>query len=413
MIRLKCPTCARPLGFDEAYIGLPGLCPGCGATFTVPAPAVLLDDAAPGTGPRPPDALPPLATVTGQSSARDAGPLLPEGPLGLVPEAPPDLAPAERAWDDGDPWLRTEARLRPVTPEAPRPLTPEGPTPSADRRRREVAEGDLLPLVDDAPLPLGNAPEEGQEANDWQFLSLDDPGAAPAAKAPAAAPPPLPLLEIPEQPDSALPLLEPPSLPAPVPPPRPAPAAMPPPLPTPQLVPHDAIQVPVTVVPVDAGPPRAEPRTASLRAILLDEPPPRKKKRKPDGPVSLIPGLDDFYLGMIALGVIWLVMVVIVLLAPKVFWLPVVFGSVVYFCAGFWFRQSMQDVDPIWSFLVFIPLLSVVFILIDRSPRSVRPFAATILGMVITLTGWAAKPANYWPVDEDRPDPPAFFQGQP
>ena len=42
------------------------------------------------------------------------------------------------------------------------------------------------------------------------------------------------------------------------------------------------------------------------------------------------------------------------------------------------------------------------FLLIDRSPRSVRPFAATVLGMLIALTGWAAKPHNFSHPDGDE-----------
>jgi hypothetical protein len=47
MLRMKCPHCGRFLGIDEIHVGALGLCPACCETFTIPVPAVLLDDSEP------------------------------------------------------------------------------------------------------------------------------------------------------------------------------------------------------------------------------------------------------------------------------------------------------------------------------------------------------------------------------
>src|SRR5207249_810990 len=77
MIRMKCPTCARAIGIDEAYVGKLALCPGCHTTFTVPAPAVLLDETAH-------PLVPPVPAVS-----LSALPLSPPTP----PADPPDPSP--------------------------------------------------------------------------------------------------------------------------------------------------------------------------------------------------------------------------------------------------------------------------------------------------------------------------------
>src|SRR5262245_61274511 len=182
MIKLKCPSCARPLGIDEAYVGMQGLCPGCGATFTVPAPAVLLEEKLP-----PAPGPPPFPSE----------PLLPEGPLGLVADTLPALASTQQATDPLDPWAQTESRGRsaPATvvaaAEAPAASANPAPAPSL------ILDMDLLPLEPSPPLP----PQEGNRAmTDWRYLALEEdqvppaPPPPPQAAPPAAAEGPVPLL---------------------------------------------------------------------------------------------------------------------------------------------------------------------------------------------------------------------------
>src|SRR5262245_5117699 len=124
MIRLKCPTCARGLGIDECHAGKLALCPGCNHTFTVPVPAVVLEEPPPAPHPPTLDPLPPQAGIPPD----DHEPLLPEGPIGLAPEdgpgtSPPPPAPAEGlaglnlsldepSAPSPDPWALTRDGLR-------------------------------------------------------------------------------------------------------------------------------------------------------------------------------------------------------------------------------------------------------------------------------------------------------------
>jgi hypothetical protein len=41
MIRFKCPSCQKAMGVDDSKAGALGMCPGCRATFRIPAPATV------------------------------------------------------------------------------------------------------------------------------------------------------------------------------------------------------------------------------------------------------------------------------------------------------------------------------------------------------------------------------------
>ena len=87
MIRMKCPTCARTIGIAETYVGKLALCPGCHGTFTVPAPAVLLEESAhPLTPPVPAVALSamPLSPPVTPPAPAPGGQLLPDGLISLA-----------------------------------------------------------------------------------------------------------------------------------------------------------------------------------------------------------------------------------------------------------------------------------------------------------------------------------------
>ncbi len=476
MIRMKCPTCARTIGIDEAYVGKLALCPACHGTFTVPAPAVLLDER--------PASLAPPDSSTSPAAASHAAPLLPDGPIPLAPQKPPPLSSS--ATDSGlfgpgedwelrgsaDDWSRSEPRLRPLTPEVP-------PPPSADPPR---------PVEQPAAPAL---PPVGTEVKDWQFLALDAPSAEAQAPAKPQAAFELPALSEPVPPikpvaeDEPLPLsLEPLEEEAHV-PLRLEPAG---PLVAEPVLEHDgpvhlpvsmepiplvsdpqlsqipeALVTPVGIVPPEVVTPAYDMLPPNLPPPLLAEPPapPRpevepmwgrdgnnfdarkterdpfrpRKKRREYGFVSLVPGLDDFYLGLIVLGAIWLMLGILVIVSPRLCMVPIIVGAVVWTSAAFWMNACVREADPYWKVLFFTPVLTtpMSFILGNRAllvlgfvivqlwaaffafyfrDRALRAFAVTCLGMLMSGMGWAAMPRTT-SAEENLNNPPPIVQGGP
>jgi hypothetical protein len=481
MIRMKCPTCARAIGIDEAYVGKLALCPGCHTTFTVPAPAVLLDETAhPLTRPAPAVPLsalplPPLTPAADPPAHSPGGPLLPDGPIPLAADPVPSLTTgADRGFDD---WARSEPRLRPLAPPGELPVSPSPPSLSAESHgftaaAPAAASVDLLPSEKSGEPEL---PPAGEEIKDWNFLALDAPSPAPSAPAapaaddlpllldpaPPSGPPPLPAAET----ETLLPLLEPepaeeelillePAAPLVAEPVR-EPAA---PLMAEPVLEHDGpVHLPARVeaIPLAAEPALAEvPETAvvplgivppevvtrsydllppPLLAEPVPEPPPEpepawgrdennfdrrrverdpfhpRKPRRTYGVVSLIPGLDDFYLGLIVLGVFWSLLAALVILSPKTCWVAMVSGFFLWVGATFWLRQCVEEADPIWQWLVFIPLLAAFFALYHRD-RALRAFLVSVAGLLISAMGWAAMPRTS---SEQPPNPPPFVDVGP
>ncbi|HYT94198.1 MAG TPA: hypothetical protein VEL76_36110 [Gemmataceae bacterium] len=371
MIKLKCPSCARPLGIDEAYVGMQALCPGCGATFTVPAPAVLLEQ------PPPPAPVPPPFP---------SEPVLPEGPVGLVAETMPTLAPTAPRADPTDPWAQTEVRGRSSPAQAPAVAqAPAAPATSPAPGSSLILDIDLLPLEPSPPLP----PQEGNRAmTDWRYLALEEDQVPPAPPPPAtsqeqsAAPAP-PVSAA----DAPVPLLLPPPMAAdnvllPVsladagsydmrPPPLPADAApmLPPPA---DAVSKEPLVPIVTVTPVAGPVPGAGHGTI--------------KKRKTRQGAQLIPGLDSFYFGLIGLGVVWLVLLVLMLRAPSLFLVPITVGMLVWGAGGMKVRPRVAGDDGDWWLtLAFLPLAVFVYPIVQR--KSVGPLVVLLVGLLFVLTG--------------------------
>ncbi len=489
MIRMKCPTCTRTIGIDEAYVGKPALCPACGSMFTVPAPAVLLEEAphppplAPPPPPAPAPRLPALETVTGPAADPPARPLIPDDEIPLAP----DPAHSRKSWAlpgevvgaappaAADPWERCEAHLQPLAPL---------PVPDA-LGRTAVAEPGTSPERVDLPPP-------GEEVRDWNFLTLETVGLVPESApaptpilppAPPAAPPAKPvedeliLLPLeddhPENEPILLPLAD-----------EPAPAAAPreselvgaeallPPQPesarplraepvadndTPAVLPAIVEPLPVPaatgVVPpglvetvvVPTAPPAAAPPGNGVGAPVLvaelvtpapapaeeldwgedvnrvdprtrerDRARPRKRRRT-YGAVSLIPGLDDYYLGLIVLGVIWLLMAVLLIASPRLCMIPIVVGGLIWVSAMFWLNVCVQEADPWWKIPFFIPAVTTPLSFVAHMPglfvvgflltqmwaaffaayfrdRALRAFLVSCLAMLMSGMGWAAMP---------------------
>jgi hypothetical protein len=494
MIRMKCPTCAKLIGIDEAYVGKPALCPGCHGTFLVPAPAILLDEPAP-----PPPPAPGTST----------GPMLPDGHIPLAPES---ALPPGMARGDEDLWGLAEPHMRGVPKPALAPdrslaaCLDKGPPPAAPPTELPSLAGLGLRPLDGGPgLEL---PPPGGAPRDWDFLSLDTPAAPappPRAESPPRGNPPLPPRPAPAPPlpaSAAEPelLLQPldsepeePFVPQLVEPTSPLKAE-----PVPDAVESAIVEVagapgaplplkaeivpdiagdfileevkgesapgaaavvvpqpvePILVVPADAiivadGPalaavaePDYELRPPSLPPPMPAEPVdptmlpdttpkwgrdedrldrkqrdrdpyrPRKPK-KTYGVVSLIPGLDDYYLFMIALGAIWALLAVLVIVNPRLCWFAIIFGGLLHVGATFWLRLTIEEADPIWKWLVFFPPFAAFFAIHYRD-RALRAFLASLVGMTIAGMGWAAMPKSNPYDDPDGARPPIEMRDGP
>ena len=443
MIRMKCPTCARAIGIDEAYVGKLALCPNCHGTFTVPVPAQLLDELA---APPVPSSVPLAPLPAGTQSPGES--LLPDGPIPLAPEPG---SPRPLFADTGDDaWSHSEPHRKPPGPEerASTATTPSSPA--------GAASGDW-------------------EIRDWKFLTLDDATAAPPAPAPAAGAP-LPLLpDLPElsaspdlQPEAVEPLLlEPEPLAEAL-----APLTLEPvePLvaevirePAAHLVAEPVFDddgpvllqevVPITIVPPEAVTPSYGMLPPRLPPPLPTQPPPKspsdptwesdedrfqrqarerdpsrpRKQRRSYGAVTLVPGLDDFYLGLLVLGAVWLTLAVLVIVAPRFCMVPIIVGGLVWVSATFWLNVCVQEADPYWKILFFTPIVTTplsiifqtraVFVLgfvitqlwaaffaVYFRDRALRAFLVTCLAMLISGMGWAAMPRGEpEPLDHQAP----------
>jgi TM2 domain-containing membrane protein YozV len=140
-----------------------------------------------------------------------------------------------------------------------------------------------------------------------------------------------------------------------------------------------------------------------------------RKKRRVYGAVSLIPGLDDFYLGLIVLGVIWLVLAVMLILSPRFCMVAIIIGGVIWACATFWLNVCVQEADPYWKIPFFTPFATTPLSIVWGQPglfvlgfiitqlwaaffamyfrdRALRAFVVTCLAMLISGMGWAAMP---------------------
>jgi hypothetical protein len=186
------------------------------------------------------------------------------------------------------------------------------------------------------------------------------------------------------------------------------------------------VAAPASAAPANYGvnPPAliAEPVTASVaepdwgedvnrvdvRAIDRDPSRPRKRRRV-YGAVSLIPGLDDFYLALIVLGAVWLVLGILLVVSPKFCWLAIISGFLIWVGATFWLRLAIEEADPVWKWLVFIPFFAAFFAIYHRD-RALRAFLVSMAGLCIVGMGAAALRRNT-PVQE--PDPPPAVFGDP
>jgi hypothetical protein len=421
MIRLKCPTCGRTLGIDDVYVGKPALCPACQHTFLVPVPARLLDDTPSlASGERagvsspvgPPVSsqdrpLPPLE-LSGNRAA--AEPVLPEGPLRLASErawAPPAV---DRASDGPSRCRDSMPATIPLAPDPPRPAAAQT-GPVHDVSPRDLLPADHATAVSTRPWPdlsLDEAPAPATTA-DWSDLELAEalpaPDLEPIEEA-LEAPDLEPLDAIPAPEDE--PLVEVFAAPA-APPSPPPPAALPQALP--EAIPVDAItDAPRPVQALPEALPVIEPLRAPAKSVALDwgetprrEPRPSpapKKKRRGSGMVSLIPGVEDYWLGLIFLAVLWVLLTVLVVLKPKLFWLPLALGGVVYSGGAWWFLQTIDEANPLWKIaLVFVPLCALLYVWANRD-RALRPFLMVQMGVLLIITGVAVLPAAF-------PRPPA------
>ena len=489
MIRMKCPTCARTIGIDEAYVGKPALCPGCHGMFIVPVPAVLLDETpaplAPYITPPPLSSPPlePLVTVTNPAVDPPASPLLPDGPIPLAPDtasrshlsaAGSDLAGLGGDWEIGgkvDDWARSEPRLRPLTAEGPPPVPPSPPPP----------------VEQPATMELSPA---GAEVRDWQFLTLDAAAAttpqaaveepqADVAKPQAAVegpqktaeewlPLPLepleeeahePLLLEPSGPLVAEPVLNhdgPVHLPVRMEPiplvPESGPSQIPEGLVTPVgIVPPGVVTPAYDLLPPSMPPPLigerpAPPRPEAEPTWGVDEnnfdprrnerdPYRPRKKRREYGFVSLIPGVDDFYLSLIVLAVTWLLLGALVMIAPRFCMIPIIVGGTIWVCATFWLNVCVREADPFWKVPFFAPVVLVPFSYIFGKPvlfalgmtiaqlwaaffaiyfrdRALRAFLVTCLALLISGMGWAAMPRRA-PAEDNLDNRPPFVDVGP
>jgi len=135
MISVRCPTCQKLVGFDEADGGLLVACPHCREPFFVPAVARPIDAV--------PVAAPPRATVAAVAPLPQA-PSLPDE-IRLADD--PDLEPIPELLDEVVPADPAD----PPTP--PDPETP--PDPSPIMPRMELDPSPPAPELEPEPEPIG------------------------------------------------------------------------------------------------------------------------------------------------------------------------------------------------------------------------------------------------------------------
>jgi len=395
MIRIKCTSCARALGIDESQIGKPSFCPACGLVFTVPAPAVLLEDSgADGPGvkggavdsPRTP-AVEHRAPAPAHASRE---PLLPEGPIALVGDgmsaAPNNKTSAPDRWE---PSRRAAAADAPV-PLADAPLSPQQestPTPTAATASDDVSWSFLsiepespeieLSIVEDLAAAAAAGQAEGltSEADDVDVPQAPPAGfglvadAMPAEKAPA---PPVPQA-IPVSTAEAEQLLMagPAPLAAPV-------ASLATPIPSSQPVVW-AEPVPEATASATSAP-VIEWDEAAARPMPFPAQRPKKSAAIP-GAVSLIPGVDDFFPALGAVLLAWLITAIIVANSPRVAWLGVAIGIL------FWLGGNIRfawDLHPaILALLIAMPLSSLTFYFVFEKDAAVRFHALIFVVMLL------------------------------
>jgi hypothetical protein len=429
MIRVLCPKCSRPLGVDDSYAGAMGLCPSCGTTFQIPVPMMLLQDA-PGAAAGSPSSTPPLSGAALQfplrtepatpdpaevdlsrllgpaeqapvpSSAGDAPelPLLPDD-IPLTPLQPPPLPPAAASQDPFFPILSLDDPaldglaggdfLLP-SPEQP-PQPPPGPGDIPPSLVEAVTESQLLEsnlpaLSLDVPSP---APFLALPVDEQVPTPAAPPFLAMPVQEPAFAPPPLPVLALQE------PILAQPAAPVPVllqsAPYDVLPSAGPPPLPASAQQP-----LPATDAAWSEAPPRPAPSSEPLY----------QPRTTPRGPISLIPGFDDFYLALIGLGGVWLLVVALTLVFPSLWWLVVLTGCFVYLVGAVRMQHNAGEASLIIrAGCMLIPFFGLAYAL-AQTDRALRPFLVALLGIVIALSGVALYP-GIWVTEESPPPPPA------
>ncbi|MCC6420099.1 MAG: hypothetical protein IT429_17835 [Gemmataceae bacterium] len=372
MIRLKCPTCTRALGIDPCHAGQLAVCPGCHGTFTVPVPAVLLEEIV-----SPTLSGAPLDPMTAHASeASSAQPLLPDGPIGLVPdgESPNLIAPAPSVEPglagldlslDGpalplpDPWGSEQPRPAQQPAPLPAPAASPPPLPPPAQGPHHITSADLVDMDRSPGSSTSEVP--GEDAADWRLLTLDVPDAArdepPVAPQPLPPPPPLIVADAP-------------------------PAGL-----------RNAALIPVALAPDAGGPapyalsPSGQPEPpAPAPPSFLTPPAGKVKRRKTRGRPQTIPGVDDFYLGLGVLGIVWLALVLVVVLVPHLFWLPVVAGVAVWGSSVVRIRVSFQDDDPFrWLKVGLVPVLVITRSVASR--RRVGWVAVGGVGLLMVLTG--------------------------
>src|SRR5262249_34066845 len=184
----------------------------------------------------------------------------------------------------------------------------------------------------------------------------------------------------------------------------------------------DAVEVivPARAAPLPEPAPEPAPRPAKVSVpepewneVPIREAPMRRPKRKfrKGNFVSLIPGIEDYYVGLAALGVIWIVLALLVIFKPDFFWVPIGLGFFIWLCGAFWLKQSMEELDLLWRLaLPFIPFIAIAYAF-AHPDRALRPVLVTIMGILIMCTGFtvvwskhkpADRPGEVQPVDDWR-----------
>jgi hypothetical protein len=100
----------------------------------------------------------------------------------------------------------------------------------------------------------------------------------------------------------------------------------------------------------------------------------------------LVSGLDNFYLSLLGLGVIWIVLLVLMVRAPHLFLVPMTAGLLVWGAGGIKVKPRVAGQDGDWWLtLGFLPFAVFVYPILQR--KSVGPFVVLLVGLLFVLTG--------------------------
>lgn len=421
MLKVLCPHCHQVVAISKVQPGAVAQCPFCTGHFRVPAVQII--PAAPPPAPAP--LLPPVELLqlseppTEPARIRSRHVVL-EAPAPSPPsptEGPPlpeigDAAPADTSrfpdfelggagndvavpplpdlrldkLDDDGPLLPIPAP-EPVSPEDGEQFEvltedkPETPPRGAETPKEDEDSDDGYEMLeeDTAGAESPNAevaeggPSEEEEANEFEVVQEDDdepilaelaePQPAPAPERPAAVPVRAEVLE-------------------------PEPAA--PPVPDDDLAdklqPQPAVSVPPLPVAIPLEPPRAS-RQRRRRRPRLEEDDDEEDSDEFRPPSRMIPGLDNFIAGFLAVVALWVLLGVISLVAPPVGLVLVGLGILLAAGGQIWFLIVAFQEDTVTGLLcIIVPLYSLVF-LIAHLDVAGRPFVVNMLGSGMLVSG--------------------------